>query len=560
MRLFFSFAVMKSIINSNYLLVSFLILLFIVNLIQGYTTELLPDEAYYWTYSNELSWGYFDHPPMVAIWISISKLFFSSSELSVRFFSSITLSITFYIVWLLIKHPKKNEFQWLFILITFSTSLFNVYGFITVPDTPLLFFAAIFFWGYQKYLDKKSLVSYLTIAITMAAMLYSKYQGVLIIFFVLLSNLKVLKDSKMWLTALLALVLFTPHLLWQFDNDFPSFKYHLFERKENTVYRFRDTYMHLINMIAIIGFTFPLVYKSFYKNLKNKDLFQRALNFTVAGFVIFFFISTFKGHAQAQWIVPISIPLIIIPFNYLIEHPKQLRLFITLAFISIAAGTFLRFAMANDGLLPKQFDMHGNKQWVERIEKKIANKTPLFLNSYQNTSTYWFYSGKRPYQINTWNSRKNQYDLYSYNQNFSLENPILANVGVHQDIEKTIIKKNNIRMYLKDLSGNYLKSNKLKFNFVNTPAIQNNSENNIIIKYNSIQPALLNTYELSVGLTSTKGKKSYKAILQKDTLSFFLPKLNNEFTPNSIQIIGTTNPEVGPIRLSTIEKYDYPNE
>ncbi|CAM1344110.1 ArnT family glycosyltransferase [Tenacibaculum amylolyticum] len=551
---------MKSIINSNYLLVSFLTLLFVVNLIQGYSTDLLADEAYYWTYSNELSWGYFDHPPMVAIWISISKLFFSSSELSVRFFSSITLSITFYIVWLLIKHPKKNEFQWLFVLIAFSTSLFNVYGFITVPDTPLLFFAAIFFWGYQKYLNEKSLVSYLVIAITMAGMLYSKYQGILIIFFVLLSNLKVLKDGKIWLTALLALVLFAPHLLWQFENDFPSFKYHLFERKENTVYRFRDTYMHLINMIAIIGFTFPIVYKALFKNLKNKDLFQRALNFTVAGFVIFFFISTFKGHAQAQWIVPISIPLIIIPFNYLIENPKQIRLFKILAFISIIAGTFLRFAMVNDGLLPKQFDMHGNKKWVERIEKKIGDKTPLFLNSYQNTSTYWFYSGKRPYQINTWNSRKNQYDLYSYNQNFSLNNPILINIGAQESPKDSILKKNNIEIYFKDISGEYTKPDKLQFDLINPIYIEQNSTNSVNIKPPYVPLNLSKIFQPFVGLKSKEDKSYYDATLQEDRISFSLPKFTPECSPIEIQIIGTTNIQVPPIRLSTIDKIQQSNE
>ena len=27
------------------------------------------DESYYWTFSKQLQWNYFDHPPMVALWI-----------------------------------------------------------------------------------------------------------------------------------------------------------------------------------------------------------------------------------------------------------------------------------------------------------------------------------------------------------------------------------------------------------------------------------------------------------------------------------------------------------
>ena len=82
--------------NYKHLVPAFLIALFIINCIQGATTELLADEAYYWAYSNFMDWGYFDHPPMVAVWIYISKLFFSTGEISVRFFSAITLSVTFY--------------------------------------------------------------------------------------------------------------------------------------------------------------------------------------------------------------------------------------------------------------------------------------------------------------------------------------------------------------------------------------------------------------------------------------------------------------------------------
>jgi hypothetical protein len=38
----------------------------LINLIQAYFTGIAHDEAYYWMYSNNLAWGYFDHPPMVS--------------------------------------------------------------------------------------------------------------------------------------------------------------------------------------------------------------------------------------------------------------------------------------------------------------------------------------------------------------------------------------------------------------------------------------------------------------------------------------------------------------
>ena len=553
--LFHSFALMKSIFNSRYFFLFFGIALFFVNIIQGFTTELISDEAYYWTYSNELSWGYFDHPPMVAIWIAISKLFFSSGELSVRFFSSITLPLTFYIVWLLIDNPVKKDYKWLFILLVLTTSLFNVYGFITVPDTPLMFFIALFLFGYQKYTKEKSTVSYLILAVSMACMMYSKYQSVLVIGFVLLSNLKALKDGKIWLTALLTIALFSPHLIWQFENDFPSFKYHLFERKENTVYRFRDTYMHIINIIVIIGFTFPIVYKAFYKNLKNTELFQKALNFIVIGFIGFFFISTFKTHAQAQWIVPISIPLIIIPFNYLIKNKKDLKLFKTLAIITLVVTTFLRFAMAIDGLLPKQFEMHGNKKWTQALHKKLDNKTPLFYNSYQNTSLYWFYTGERPYQLNSWNSRKNQYDLYNYNKEYTISNPVLIGVNKRSFPNDSLPKKNKGKIYYKNTNGSYYKNSQLTLDFADNLSLEKNTKNSIPVKILKPQKNAIESLQIAIALRDGKNKKVFPAKLINQNIEFILPAFDNTFNPNKIQIIGTSNLEVDFIRLSPVKNF-----
>ena len=53
-----------------------LVILTIVNLLQACYTELLDDEAYYWMYSRHLAWGYFDHPPMIAVMIKTGYFFF----------------------------------------------------------------------------------------------------------------------------------------------------------------------------------------------------------------------------------------------------------------------------------------------------------------------------------------------------------------------------------------------------------------------------------------------------------------------------------------------------
>lgn len=552
---------MKTLLSSNKLLFVFLVGLFFFNLLQGYTTELLADEAYYWVYSNFLDWGYFDHPPMVAVWISISKLFFATGELSVRFFSAITLSITFYFLWLLIEHPKKKENTGLFILLISSTALFNVYGFITVPDTPLLFFMAIFLLGYKKYIHNQLFFSYLMMTIGISGMMYSKYQAILIVFFVLLSNLKALKDYKIWGMTFVIIIFYLPHLYWQYNNGYPSFKYHLVERTANKTYKLEYSLMLFVNMLAIVGLTFPVLYYAFYKNLKNKQLFQRALNFIVIGFIAFFFISTFKGPTQAQWIVPISFSLIIISFNFIVERPQIKKTFIKLAAVSIVLILSLRFLMAND-VLPKQMEMHGNKAWVNRLDEKVNGKEIMFSNSYQKPSLFWFYSGKRPFQYNSWYKRKNHYDLLAYNQKINQKE--IIHTGSKYYSNDSVLGKNGKYVYLKTIT-NYIKEG-VVITSIN-PIIKNNSINTIQVSIENPNNIDLKSLNLEV-IYADKKRKTLKTVTKKDrkntpqifkanlidinTLQFTSPDFGNNFTPAFVQIIGRNNTQTKPIRIGFI--------
>ena len=77
-----------------------LALIFILNILQAHFTELISDEAYYWYYAQNMAWGYFDHPPMVALIVKISSLFFGG-ELGVRFISTVLSAGTYLILWFL---------------------------------------------------------------------------------------------------------------------------------------------------------------------------------------------------------------------------------------------------------------------------------------------------------------------------------------------------------------------------------------------------------------------------------------------------------------------------
>lgn len=382
-----------------------------INLLQAYFTELIFDEAYYWHYAQNMAWGYFDHPPMVAFLIRLSSFFFDG-ELGVRFMSCLLSVGTLVVLWLLIDNPKKRDYIPHFFVLTFSMTLLNAYGFFTLPDTPLLFFTALFLWVYKKFITGPNMLSAIFLGIVMAALMYSKYHAVLVILFVLLSNLALVKNKYAWLAVIVALLCYTPHFFWLYENDFVSIKYHLFERP-NGAYNFNKyTLGFFVNLVAIFGLTFPWIYKSLYKT-KSSTLFTKALLYLTYGVILFFFISSFNRRVQTQWIIAISIPLAIIVFNYMLESANTRKWVYRMGIINCVVLVFLRIGLIYEPFFPVFYETHGNKQWTEEIRSEAGDIPIVFENSYRNAPMHAFYSGDPTFSLNNIHYRRNQYSIDS---------------------------------------------------------------------------------------------------------------------------------------------------
>lgn len=384
-------------------------IVFVANLLQSYFTDLIFDEAYYWYYAQNMAWGYFDHPPMVALLVKISGFFFSG-ELGVRFMSCVLSVGTLLFLWLLIDNPKKKNYVPHFFILTFSMTLLNVYGFFTLPDTPFLFFTAVFLYIYKKFIIKPSWLLATALGLLMSALMYSKYHAVLVIIFILLSNLKLVFNKYAWVAVFVALVTYTPHLIWLFNNDFVSVKYHLFERP-NRAYDFNNyTVGFFLNLLALFGFTFFWVYKSLWKT-KGTDLFNKALLFLTYGTIIFFFISSFNRRVQTQWVIVISISLAIIAFNYMLENENSRKWIFRMGLLNVVILIFARIALIFEPISPLHYESHGNKEWAKSIANKVGDIPVVFENSYRNAPMYAFYTGNTSFSLNNVMYRRNQYSI-----------------------------------------------------------------------------------------------------------------------------------------------------
>lgn len=409
---------LKGIRNYKSLLPIFLGLWAVLNFVQAAFMDLHPDEAYYWLYSKFLAWGYFDHPPMVALFIKFGDSI-THTPLGLRFVTVTTTTTAFYLLWKVVSVYTQDIR--LFILLSASIVLFHVYGFITTPDSPLFFFTALFFYVYQRYLKQDSYLIAFILALVIACLLYSKYHAILILFFTILSNFKLFKRRSFWVIILFAITAFLPHLWWQFQNSFPSFYYHIIDRSAEA-YRIEFTYQYVIGQLLLAG---PLVGWFLYSSAskaKGEDNFVRALRFNFFGIFIFFFFSTFKGRVEAHWTLPAMICLLLLAYLQLVKNgvPKW---FPKVAIVNIVMILLIRFIL----IIPIPFLMKnkllksyfGNREWALEIHKFAGNSPVIFEDSFQLASKYNYYTNSiKGFAYNSRNYRKNQYDIWPLDDQF----------------------------------------------------------------------------------------------------------------------------------------------
>jgi hypothetical protein len=389
----------------------------LLNIVQARLTPLENDEAYYWMYSKYLAWGYFDHPPMIALMIK-SGYFFFHNELGVRIITVLSQLIALSVIWVLTDEEKRREKENIlfFFMLVIILPICNIFGFIATPDVPLILFTTIFLLSYKRFLVKDSWQNALLMGIPMAALMYSKYHSGILIILIILSNLSLLKNIRFYVSSFLALLLFFPHLLWQYSNGFPSFKYHLIDR----VSSFNPSHVpeYLVSQFFFQNPFLLCILIWIMIKVRSKNLFDKALYYIIVGFFTFFFISSFRYRVEPQWDALISVPLIILLFNNL-DYKPWIRSYIKwIAIFIFPLILFVRLASAIDflpvSLLKKEF--HDKKQWVRDLSLLAANRPVVFTNSYQRPSVYTFYTGEFAYELNNLAYRKTQYDIWDFEE------------------------------------------------------------------------------------------------------------------------------------------------
>ncbi|AYL97379.1 ArnT family glycosyltransferase [Mucilaginibacter celer] len=400
-------------VKHNKFIIYFLLLWALLNAVQAFTLEIHADEAYYWVYSRFLDWGYYDHPPMVAVYIKAGYSLLHN-EFGARLFTVITTTASLYLMWVMLKRYRVDAIN--FILVISGIFVFHIYGFTTTPDAPLLFFTVLFFYFYQQYVEKDSFKLAIILGAVVACLLYSKYHGILLLIFTLAANIKLLKRGSFYAIVLLALALYAPHIIWQANHGFPSLSYHLSERSAEG-YNFEYTYIYPLGQLLMAG---PLIgWLLFYKGFKAKsqDVFTRTLRVNAIGILAFFFLTSFKGEVQLHWTLIAYVPLSMMVLISFTQSGVKPAWFNRLAIINVAMIVILRVCIiiAFPPLLKVDAvrSFFGFKEWAKLIREKAGDNYVIFNEGFQNPSKYNFYNNTtKGFDYDARYYRRTQYDIW----------------------------------------------------------------------------------------------------------------------------------------------------
>jgi len=191
--------------------------------------NLGPDEAQYWSWSEDLDFGYFSKPPMIAWIIALTTGLFGEAEWAIRLSSPLIHAGTGAIVYLLgrdLYGPRTG--LWAALVYITMPAVFFSSGLITT-DVPLLFYWSVALLGLHRLLTTKDISWAVVTGLAIGLGFMSKYA---MIYFLFCSVIYLgLTKQHRWLllskhgALILALILLciAPNIYWNAQAGFPTF-------------------------------------------------------------------------------------------------------------------------------------------------------------------------------------------------------------------------------------------------------------------------------------------------------------------------------------------------
>lgn len=352
-----------------------------------------PDESYYWLWGHHVQLGYFDHPAMVGwlFWLGrFLEPYGHACRLPAVLMGHITLWIWILILKKFFSEDRLRSWTWL----ALSSPIIGFGSLIVTPDIPLVFFWSLAIYAFMEGLEKNRWRDYLLLGASLGLGFCSKYVIVLfvpivIVYLLVEKKWRLLDPKKIAGTIVVGLIFCSPVLIWNYQNDFASFRFQLSHGlNEPDPYEFRWTWNYVLAQVLIL---FPLV---FYRAFKSRlEGLSRFLYYAAWGPLIFFLGTSFRAIVEANW------PLTAYPAFFALaaaetNHKQTTKItsrfwfgFYILIFASLMIPNFIIYDKLRE---PFRYN----------VLAPLAQKyQPLYAGTHQMAASIWYINKKPIYKL-----------------------------------------------------------------------------------------------------------------------------------------------------------------
>ena len=377
---------------------------------------LMPQDAYYYLYGQNLSLSYFDHPGMIGYLLRIFTDLFGQSIFIVKFADFLITSLTILSFYKLASYfLSKQKLQRAILLLT-STIFISILSFNSTPDVPLLLFWTLSLICLYKAIFEEKKWFWVLGGIAMGLAFNSKYTALLLqiglIGFLIFSNKyrKLFFSPWFWTSILLSIIITYPVWYWNFQNEFASFVFQSSERT-SSISEFKISPKNFFGaighqMFLLIPILFLVIGVITYKYLK-RALLKLKIPQAKTLFLLAFFIPTFVGFfsltpiywVKLNWMMPSYVTGIIIAGMFINKRLLKTQLIISIAF-HVLAGLQILFY-----IVPIKSDdtwVGWNELAIEtkKLQKKYPNTFVFSNDNYKTSACLNFYMNEKVYAQN----------------------------------------------------------------------------------------------------------------------------------------------------------------
>ncbi len=414
--------VKKNILLSFFILVKSAIHFFLIN--KAY--NLHRDEYLHLDQAKHLAWGYESVPPFTS-WISWLILQLGNSVFWIKFFPVLFGVLTMIIVWKAIEVLKGGLFALIMGAVAIIFSVMMRINILYQPNSFDILCWTFFYFSFIKYINTENNKWLWIAAVSFAVAFLNKYSiGFLIIgllpAILLTEHRKILGNKQFYFALLLTLLLISPNLVWQYQNNFPVV-HHMKELADTQLVNVHRSDFMKEQMLFFIGSVFTLLaaFIAFviYRPFKQYRVFGFAYIFTLLIFlylkakpyyaiglypILLSFGAVYLEHAlKSGWKLYLRPVLILLVLVLFIPFMKTIFPISTPEKIASDNGKFKKLGMlkwedGKDHILPQDFaDMLGWDELAHKVDsiyETIPNKinTLVLCDNYGQAGAINYYT------------------------------------------------------------------------------------------------------------------------------------------------------------------------